>query len=214
MEISDAAAQSRYQHAPRQGNGPVSDPSRPAPQVTLQCTPTRNGDELVFPYTVANDGPGDVYVADAFHRVDPVTHVPSADPDIISIEMQPDNFAMILRGNPRRPPFPVARAIQPLMRRLGPGQKLERQLSVPLPLAETTPYEPYSNVRDYTLKPIDGVVLAVDWMPAATPDLLATPAVGAEGYFTISAPNYLRDMQRLTSRFPTRGLSILERVRK
>ena len=94
------------------------------------------------------------------------------------------------------------------------GQKLERQLSVPLPLAETSPYEPYSNVRDYKLKPIDGVVLAVDWMPAATPDLVATPAVGAEGYYTISAPNYLRDMQRLTSRFPTRGLSILERVRK
>ena len=180
----------------------------------MQCTPTRSGNELVFPYTIVNDGPGDVYVADAFHHVDPQTHVPSADRSLIAIEMLPDDFAMILRGNPRMPAFPVSRPIHPLMHRLGAGQRMERQLSVPLPLAETSPYEPYSNVRDYTLKPIEGVVLAVDWMPAATPDLVATPAVGAPDFYMVSTPNYLRDLQRLTSRFPTRGLSILERVRK
>ena len=91
---------------------------------------------------------------------------------------------------------------------------MERKLSVPLPLAETSPYEPYSNVRDYVLKPIEGVVLAVDWMPAAAMGLVAAPAVGAEDLYTISAPNYLRDMQRLTSRFTTRDLSVLKRVRK
>jgi hypothetical protein len=192
----------------------VSDPARPAPQLSLQCTPARSGDELVFPYTITNDGPGDVYVADAFYRVDPQTHVPSVDQSLIAIEMQPDNFAMILRGNPRMPAFPVSRPIHPLMHRLGVGQKMERRLTVPLPLAESSPYEPYGNVRDYTLKPIEGVVLAVDWMPAAAPDLVATPAVGAPDLFMVSTPNYQRDLQQLTSRFPTRGLSILERMRK
>jgi hypothetical protein len=100
------------------------------------------------------------------------------------------------------------------MHRLGVGQKMERRLTVPLPLAESSPYEPYGNVRDYTLKPIEGVVLAVDWMPAAAPDLVATPAVGAPDLFMVSTPNYQRDLQQLTSRFPTRGLSILERMRK
>lgn len=191
----------------------MSQPQRPAPQVTLQCSPSRSGNELVFPYTVTNDGPGDVYVADAFHRVDPVTHAGSVDRALVTIQMETDNFALILRGVPPRT-APVTRPIHPLMHRLGAGQKLERQLEVPLPLAETSPYEPYSNVRDYVLKPIDGVVLAVDWISASTEGLVATPAAGAEDLYTIQAPNYLRDMQRLTSRLPARGLSILERARK
>jgi hypothetical protein len=191
----------------------VSQSQHPLPQVTLQCSPSRSGNELVFPYTVTNDGPGDVYVADSFHRVDPETHAVSVDHALVSIQMEPDNFALILRGVPPRM-LPVTRPILPLMHRLGPGQTLERQLKVPLPLAETSPYQPYSNVRDYVLKPIEGVVLAVDWMAASTEGLVATPALGADDLYTVQAPNYLRDMQRLTSRYPTRGLSILERVRK
>ena len=87
-------------------------------------------------------------------------------------------------------------------------------MKVPLPLAETSPYQPYGNVRDYVMKPIEGVVLAVNWMAASTEGLVATPAVGADDLYTLQATNYLRDMQRLTSRHPTRGLSMLERIRK
>ncbi len=191
---------------------PVSQTQHPLPQVTLQCAPARNGNELVFPYTVTNGGPGDVYVSDAFHHVDPVTHAVSVDHALVSIQMEPDNFALILRGVPQRT-MPVTRPIHPLMHRLAAGQKLERELRVPLPLAETSPYQPYGNVRDYVMKPIEGVVLAVDWMAASTEGLVATPAVGADDLYTLQASNYLRDMQRLTSRHPTRGLSILERIR-
>ena len=69
-------------------------------------------------------------------------------------------------------------------------------------------------MRDYVLKPIEGVVLAVDWMAASTEGLVATPAVAADDLFTLQATNYLRDMQRVTSRHPTRGLSMLERIQK
>jgi hypothetical protein len=191
----------------------VSQSQHPIPQVTLQCSPSRNGNELVFPYTITNDGPGDIYVSDAFHRVDPQTHAVSVDHALLTVQLEPDDFALILRGVPPRT-MPVTRPILPLMQRLGAGQKLERQLKVPLPLAETSPYQPYGNVRDYVLKSIEGIVFAVDWMPASTEGLVATPAVGADDLYTLQAPNYLRDMQRLTSRHPTRGLSILERVRK
>ena len=81
---------------------PVSQTQHPLPQVTLQCAPARNGNELVFPYTVTNGGPGDVYVSDAFHHVDPVTHAVSVDHALVSIQMEPDNFALILRGVPPR----------------------------------------------------------------------------------------------------------------
>lgn len=213
MGTSDVAAYIAVGPVPWQWGSAVSQSPHRPPQVTLQCSPSRSGNELVFPYTVTNDGPGDVYVSDAFHRVDPETHAVSVDYTLVTIYMEPDNFALILRGVPPRT-FPVTHPIQPLMHRLGAGQKLERQLKVPLPLAETSPYQPYSNVRDYVQKPIEGVVLAVDWMAASTEGLVATPAVGAGDLFTLQAPNYLRDMQRLTSRYPTRGLSILERVRQ
>jgi hypothetical protein len=214
MGTSDAATHVTVSQLLRERGSPVSQTQHPLPQVTLQCSPARSGNELVFPYTVTNDGPGDVYVADAFHRVDPTTHAVSVDEALVSIRMEPDNFALIVRGVPPRPMMPVTRPIQPLMHRLGPGQKLDRELKVPLPLAETSPYQPYSNVRDYVLKPIEGVVLAVDWMAASTEGLVATPAVGADDLYTLHATNYLRDMQRITSRHPTRGLSILERVQK
>ena len=196
-----------------QWGSPVSQSQQPLPHVTLQCSPAREGNDLVFPYTITNDGPGDVYVADAFHRVDPATHAVSVDHALVSVQMEQDNFALILRGVPPRV-IPVTRPIHPLMHRLGPGQKLERELKVPLPLAETSPYQPYGNVRDYVLKPIEGVVLAVDWMAASTEGLVATPAVGADDLYTLQATNYLRDMQRVTSRHPTRGLSMLERIQK
>src|SRR5438552_9263953 len=74
MVISDAVARSRVQSGQLQRIDPVSDVAQPAPRVTLQCKPEKSGNELSFSYTVTNEGPGDVYVADAFHRVDPATH--------------------------------------------------------------------------------------------------------------------------------------------
>jgi hypothetical protein len=214
MVISDAAARNRVQSGPLQRIYPVSDVAQPAPRVTLQCKPEKSGNELSFSYTVTNEGPGDVYVADAFHRVDPATHTASADRDAVVIALQPDSYALVLRGIPPRPPYPVTRPIFPLTHRLRPGERLDRRMLIPLPLAETSPYQPYGNVRDYVLKPIDGVVLAVDWIAAGSEGFVATPAIGAEQLFTIHATNLLRDMRRLTSRFPTRGLSILQRAPK
>ena len=215
MVISDGAAEQRVQGGQLQRIGPVSDVAQqPLPRVTLQCKPEKTGDELSFSYTVTNEGPGDAYVSDAFHRVDPVTHAASADRDAIVIALQPENYALILRGVPPRPPYPVTRPILPLMHRLHPGERLDRRLLIPMPVAETSPYQPYGNVRDYVLKPIEGVVVAVDWISARSEGFVASPAVGAEELFTVHATNLLRDFQRLTSRFPTRGLSILQRASK
>src|SRR4030095_1251744 len=74
MVISDAAARNRVQSGPVQRIDSVSDVTQPPPRFTLQCKPEKSGNELSFSYTVTNEGPGDVYVADALHRVDPATH--------------------------------------------------------------------------------------------------------------------------------------------
>jgi hypothetical protein len=210
--ISDAAARNACQTAQLQRIDPVSDVAKPAPRVTFQSRPEMAGNELTFSYVAINEGPGEVYVADAFHRVDPVTRTPSADREAVVIALQADGYALILRGLPPMPPFPVTRRVIPLMHRLHSGERLERRVPVPLPLAETSPYQPYGNIRDYVMRPIEGVVLALDWISAGADGFVATPAAGAEDLFTIYVANLTQDMQRLASRFPARGLSILQRA--
>ena len=207
MPISDAISQLQ----PPQGITSVSQTTHGSSLAGLQCKPVKDGDTLKFPYTITNDGPVDIFVADAFTRVDPTTHAASADPSIVVIALEADGFAMILRGLPPLPPFDVTRPVLPLLHRVRKSQSLERHLDVPLPLAETSPYQPYGNLRDYTLKPIEGVVLAIDILPATAEGLVTTPASYAPGLLTFHSTNYVRDMQRISCRFPTKGLSILAR---
>lgn len=208
----NAFAQTTFQIKPAHRNSPVSETAQPAPRVTIQCSPTKEGEALVFPYAVANEGPGDVYVADAFPEVDSATRTPTVDRSEVVIALQADGYALVLRGIPPPPPYPAAAPVDPLTHRLRSGERLERRLSVPLPLAETSPYQPYGNVRDYMLKPIEGVVLAVDWIAAGVPGFVAAPDIVAADLFTVRTPNLLQDMQRLTCRFPAKGLSILQRA--
>lgn len=191
----------------------MSETAQPGPRATLQCKPEKVGDQLVFPYTIVNDGPGDIFVSDAFHRVDPSTHIPSADRELVAIALQPDGYVLILRGVPPLPMNPVTRRVFPLVHRLRAGERMDRRLAVPLPLAEASPYQPYSNVRDYVLKPIEGVTLAIDWIAAGAEGLVATPAAGAEDLFSLYAPALAQSMTRLACRYPTKGLSVLHRVR-
>jgi hypothetical protein len=185
-----------------------------ASNVTLTCKPEKSGNTLVFTYVMANEGPGDIYIAEAFPRVDPATHRASADGDLVAITLEPDFYVQILRGRPKPPPFPVAVPVRPLMARLHAGQSAERRLTVPLPLAETSPYQPYGNVRDYTLTPMKGVHLAVDWISPSAEGFVANPVAYAEGLFDIYSANLVRDMHRASCRLPTQGLSVLHRTPK
>jgi len=56
MGTSDAATHVTVSQLLRERGSPVSQTQHPLPQVTLQCSPARSGNELVFPYTVTNDG--------------------------------------------------------------------------------------------------------------------------------------------------------------
>jgi hypothetical protein len=185
-----------------------------APNVTLTCKPEKSGNALVFTYLMTNEGPGDIYISEAFPRVDPATHRASADRDLVAITLEPDAFVQILRGRPKPPPFPVAVPVRPLMARLHAGDSAERRLTVPLPLAESSPYQPYGNVRDYTLAPIKGIVLAVDWILPSAEGFVANPVAYADGLVDIYSANIVRDMRRASCRLPTHGLSILHRTPK
>jgi len=180
--------------------------------VTLTCKPEKSGNTLVFSYFVANEGPGDIYIAEAFPRVDPATHRASADRDLVAITLEPDGFVQILRGRPKPPPFPVAVPVRPLMARLQAGESAERRLTVPLPLAESSPYQPYGNVRDYTLAPIKGIVLAVDWISSSAEGFVAMPVAYADGLVDIHSANIVGDTRRARCRLPTQGLSVLHRT--
>lgn len=181
------------------------------PQVSLECKPSKSENELVFPYVVTNRGPGTVLVSDAYHGYDAASHTAYADYATLVVAAQPDGYALVLRGIPPMPPFAVTRPVFPLVRRVEPGGRIEGQMRVALPLAEASPYRAYSNVRDYTQIPIQGVTIALDWIPATAPGLTTSAAAGADGLLTLYAPSLAHLMTRTECRYPTRGLLLLVR---
>ena len=181
------------------------------PQVSLQCKPDKQEHALVFPYEFVNHGPGAVLVSDAYHGYDSAAHRIYVDHDTLVIAHQPNGYALVLRGVPPSPPFPVTRPVFPLVRRLEAGARLEGTMHVPLPLAEANPYQPYSNIRDYTQTAIEGMIVGLDWIPEGMPGLEASPAEGADGLLKIYAPSLGQMTTRATCTFPTRGLMLLVR---
>ena len=210
--ISDARPRAAFERI--RWSKPLNENAQSVSSLSLQCRPTKEGEVLVFPYSVSNAGPDDIYVSDAYPGVDRATRTPYADRNGATIMLQADGYALVLRGVPPAPPFAAMHPVDPLMHRLRAGEQVERQLSIPLPLAETSPYQPYGNIRDYVLKPISGVELAIDWITANVQGFVATPDVGSLDLFTVRATNYLHDMRRVSCRFPARGLSILQHALK
>jgi hypothetical protein len=180
---------------------------------SLTCQPTRDGDMLVFPYQVRNDGRSDIYVFDAVPDVDPVTRAERADPNGAVIALASDGYAHILRGiAPLPTDFDVMMRIIPLAARLAPGQVLERRLTIGMPLHETGPYHGDLPIRQYRQRDIAGFILTVQYLPATTPGFGAVAADYAPGLFRVATKDTVASTMSVSCRLPARGLTILQRT--
>lgn len=197
-------------------SGPASSPgpatSAPhAAGITLSCRPDRAGNKLIFPYTVANSGPADVYVMDAV-RARAADGSPIVDRNAAVIWLGGDGFAHVLKGIAPLPPDKLVNVrLIPLAARLAPGASLERVLEVPLPLAETDPYHPDLPLREYTLTEIQGVTLTVEFMRGTVEEFAAEPAPDAPDLFRVSGKHTVGQTERVSCGFPSRQLQILKR---
>jgi len=181
--------------------------------ITLTCTPEKQGDSIVFSYGIANGGNTEAFVSDAGTRIDPAARTASADPDAVSVWLSPDRFATVLKGVA---PLPEDRdipgVVMPLMVRLAPGARIERTLTLALPLAEHSPYYSVANLRDYRLAEIEGMRFAVDVLARVPPGFAPAPVAYAPGHVDIGVRGTIPLLTRLSCRFPARGLHLMVRT--
>lgn len=183
------------------------------PGVSLSCQPTRDGDVLVFPYTLTNNTGGDIYVLDALPELDPATGEARVNLNTAVVARGEDGFAHILRGIA---PVPndrdVAVRIIPLATKLPNGGVLERRFTANEPLHETGPYHPDLPLSKYRLRDIKGVILTAHYLPASAEGFSAAPVDYAPGLFRVFAKNLEGATRAVSCQLPARGLNILVRT--
>ncbi|MFO1158071.1 MAG: hypothetical protein U1E60_04465 [Reyranellaceae bacterium] len=183
------------------------------PGVTLNCQPTRDGDALVFPYTLTNNTGGDIYVLDALPEFDAATGQARVNLNSAVIARGEDGFAHILRGiAPLPTDKDVAVRIIPLATKLPQGGTLQRRFTATEPLHETGPYHPDLPLSKYRLREIKGVVLTVHYLAASAEGFGAAPVDYAPDLFRVFAKNTVGSTRAVSCQLPARGLSILVRT--
>ena len=184
-----------------------------AATLRLVCRPTKAGNVLVFPYTLENQGPADVYAMHALPRVDPESGEAQASDTAATVIAAEDGEAIVGKF---AAPLPTDRRIAvpvfPLARRLAAGASTEGRIEIPLPLAETSPYFPDLPLRRYEIVDIRAVVLTIGYWIAGADGLVATPAEYAPDLFTVVTRNTLKSALRVTQRFPTTSLQLFKRT--
>lgn len=183
-----------------------------ADPLMLRCHPGRAGQRLTFPYRLENLGAADLYVMDAI-PVPGTSGEAAADDQAVVIILDSGGDALLGKfpaplPTDRRVAIPVI----PLARRLAPGETLERDLSVPLPLAEISPYFPELTLRQYEPVDLAAVVFSIGYWIGGESGLAAAPAETATGFWHVTTRHTLKDARIVRQRFPAKGLQIFRRL--
>ena len=184
-----------------------------AATLRLTCRPTKAGNLLVFPYTLENQGPAEVYAMHALPHTEAETGQAQASDAAAIVIAGADGEAIVGKF---AAPLPTDRRIAvpvfPLARRLAAGATIEGRIEIPLPLAETSPYFPDLPLRRYEVVDIKAVVLTIGYWVAGTDSLVATPAEYAPDLFSVVTRNTLKSALRVVQRFPTTSLQLFKRT--
>jgi hypothetical protein len=191
----------------------MSTASAAVARISLNCQPAREGQALVFPYTVQNQGSAAAYVMDAVANVDDAAGTPAANPQAVVVLHGPGDDATIGKFIA---PLPtdrrIAMPVTPLARHLPPGGVLEGRVEIPVPLAETSPYFADLLLRQYEIVEIKGVVFSIGYWVGGIDGLAALPTEYAPELFTVVTRNTVRSAQLVSQRFPVRSLQLFRRT--
>jgi len=177
----------------------------------LTCRPGKSGNTLTFPYTLENQGTVDIYAMHALPSFDPETGEASAK-EFAAIVIGGESDAIVGRfAAPLPTDRRVAIPVLPLAQFLPAGSRLEGELQVPLPLAETTPYYADLTLRQYEMIDIAGIIFTIGYWRADAVGLAAREADFAPGLFVVITRNTLGSALRISQRFPTTGLQLFRR---
>jgi len=184
-----------------------------AASLLLTCRPSKIGNLLVFPYTLENQGPTEVYAMHALPGADPVSGEARADA-ATAVVIAGDDGTAILGKFAAPPPTDryVALPVFPLARRLAAGASLDGQVEIPIPIAETSPYFPDLSLRQYEIVEIRSILFTIGYWLAGADGLRTAPAAYAPDLFEVETRNTLRSARRLSQRFPTSSLQFFKRT--
>jgi hypothetical protein len=178
-----------------------------AAALRLECRPSKSGNLLIFPYTLSNEGPGDVW---AMHALPGEGRANERTAIVVASE---DGDAIVGKFIA---PLPTDRHMAvpafPLAKRLAAGTSLEGQIEIPVPLAETSPYFPDLTLRRYEIVDIKGVQFTIGYWPVLPERMWAEPCPYAPGLFEVSMRDPARGGRRISRRFPTTGLQLFKRT--
>ncbi len=164
------------------------DTGTPRDALHLQCQPNKVGAAFTFAYRAQNVGPTPLFVMDAMPRVDAEGGSTTANVQSCVVLLRADGSALLGKFIA---PLPQDRVLiapdLPLCVRVEPGQAIERELRVPLPFAEASPYFPDLRLREYEIAEVTGIVFAIGFFAADTPGLYAAPATYASDHHVLSA---------------------------
>ncbi|WP_198372839.1 hypothetical protein [Roseomonas rosulenta] len=179
----------------------------------LQCRPNKVADAFIFAYRAENQGAVPLYVMDAMPRVDPATRAVSANAQAAVVIRQEDGVAVLGKFIA---PLPRDRVLiapdLPLCTRLDPGQAIERELRIPLPFAEASPYFPDLRLREYALAEVNAIAFAIGYFPADARGLYAAPAAYAPEYQVLALAGPPPPQGLAVQTLPVKKLEILKRL--
>lgn len=193
------------------GSKPAESPRVPSGWLRVQCRPGKAEGHLVFPYEVTNGGPAPVLVMDAWRRRLPAGGF-EPDPQLAQVTLRPDGVVVLGKYVPAIPPgLRIVAPELPLCALLKPGETMQREIRLRLPLAEQTPYLPELKLSGYEPFDLKGLIFAVGWWPLAQPGIAAAPAPSAPDYHMVAPLGRLPPAGAAQQRFPTNKLEILRR---
>jgi len=153
----------------------------------LRCQPNKVGQSFVFTYRIENTGPVALFVMDAMPMVEPGSPAVTANPHSAAVLLREDGNALLGKFIAPLPQDRILLAPDlPLCVRLEPGEGIDRELRVPLPFAESSPYFPDLTLRGYAPVEVSGVIFAIGYVAADLPGLYAAPAAYAPELHVLS----------------------------
>ena len=185
----------------------------PSALLRLTCRPNLTEGAYAFLYEIENEGPAEAFVMHATKSVDPVTHTGRPNDQAAVVILASDDAALVGKfiaplPTDRRVAVPVI----PLARRLAPGARLQAELKIVAPLAETSPYFPDLTLRRYEIMTVHAVAFTIGYWVTGVDQLVATPTEYAPDLFAVVTRNTLGSALGITQRFPTRGIQFFKRT--
>jgi len=171
--------------------------------VSFTCTLSKGENELIIKYTIKNTGAKDIYVLDAYPRIDPTSRVASADLKSFYLSFKGPSSAIVLKGVPPLPSMPVAVRVMPLGTKVEPNADLSREVVLPMPLRERSDwyYAPLAP-EEYGTESVDRIVFNLQFIRSTVECFDAKPAPYAPEFFVVNAQNVARQAETVREQFP------------